>query len=340
MPSRGRKAAWATAALVTVSSVAGLGLAELATRMLVREPVYSTTAVVYEGFYRQLGAGWFVADERLGFRPGPRWRGTAGRLGFQNGAHYGDLDEPRIDVALLGDSVIQSRDLARALRARLAERGVRVWNAGIGGYNTVQEAEYLERFVRLRPDALVLGFCLNDFLPSMTVVAHGAGRRMAQQAFEPIGTVSPFWFRRSALYRLVRLRGIELRRGGLWSPETVKRQTGAVREALARIARWARERDAALLVLVYPHLVAEDAYLRAARLRALAILEALAIPHVDLAADYAALGLDLAALRRTPDDVVHPNADGHEVAARAVVRRLGPVLGLTPSEIERLARRP
>ena len=41
-------------------------------------------------------------------------------------------------------------------------------------------------------------------------------------------------------------------------------------------------------------------------------------------------------LRKAPDDVVHPNAEGHMIAAVEIARRLGRELGLASATVDRL----
>jgi lysophospholipase L1-like esterase len=178
------------------------------------------------------------------------------------------------------------------------------------------------------PEVVVLGFCLNDFLPSMTVVRDHSRTTMTQNLFEPIGRVSPFWFRHSALYRMVKLRVLLPRdTGQLWSADTVARNRAVVSEGLERIRRYAAERGATLLVVVYPYLTTDDDYLRTAHETVLAVLDELGIDAIDLKAVYRERGYDLERLRTSPDDVVHPNAEGHRVAAAEIVRHLAPRLG-------------
>jgi lysophospholipase L1-like esterase len=323
--------------LAAASTVTGVLVAEGAVRWLGVEPVYRSTEGVSAGFRGSIRAGWYVRDHRLGFAPGPRWESETGRRGFQNGAEYPDADSDATDIVLLGDSVIESRLLEAALKRILADAPVRIWNAGIGGYNTLQEAYYLEDRTDVTPAFVVVGFCLNDFLPSMTVVRDQGQKAMMQNLFEPIGQVHPFWFRHSALYRMITLRFLRPQgAGSLWSAESVARNRGMVAEGLQRIRRWADAHGSTLLVVVYPHLTDDDDYLRAAHETALQLLAELDIAAIDLKAVYDARGYQLAQLRLTPDDIVHPNAEGHRIAANEVVRRLAPRLGIADVDAERI----
>lgn len=80
----------------------------------------------------------------------------------------------RATVALVGDSVAWSEfvsvegSLANRLEEALGPARYRVWNFGVSGYDTAEEAIYYEARVRPhRPDVVVVVFCLNDlFLAS------------------------------------------------------------------------------------------------------------------------------------------------------------------------------
>lgn len=303
-------------ALALFGVAVALLIGELATRLL--RPIPLANAPVWDGFDGQLREGLFVSDPLLGYRPGPAWA-PAGRFGFRNGAEYDGTAEPATDIVVLGDSLIQDGAFGEALKALLAETKVRVWIAGIGGYDTLQEAGYLEHYVTLDPDVLVLGFCLNDFARSMVVVPTGGdSERFATPTFEPVGAVNPFLFRHSALYRLAQSAWFARGMREQFSPQGVRQNRRHVRRGLETMRRYARRRHVPFLVVLYPHLLEvalpwqEEAHRLALRLFA-----NLRLPYVDLTADYAAVGP--ATLRIRSDDVVHPNREGHAIAARKLL---------------------
>ena len=299
--------------LATCALALTVGLCEILARAL--RPLPFSTAEVWSGFDDQLHQHFFVPDPELGYRPGPGWTGTQGRFGFRNGAEYDDGGiEPILDVAVLGDSLIQDGELGNALRTRLAPIGARVWVAGIGGYNTLQEARYLERWITRVPDVLVLGFCLNDFARSMVVVARGKRARFVSPDFEPLGGVNPFLFEHWALYRLVQAALLSKRDRRQYTPEGVRRGADGVRRGLEQMREYSRARHLPFVVVLYPHLEpTETGWMAEAHREARALLSELAIPFVDLGPVYAARGP--VELRLKPDDVVHPNQEGHDLAA-------------------------
>jgi lysophospholipase L1-like esterase len=296
--------------------VLALVVGELLARVL--RPIPYSTSEVWSGFDEQLRAGMFVADPVVGYVPGPAWA-PAGRHGFRNGAEYDGSSEPATDVVLLGDSLLQEGELGKAMQTRLAGKPARVWVAGIGGYNTLQEAYYLEHRITLDPDVLVLGFCLNDFSRSMIVVGSADDGKFVAPDFEPLAAVNPFLFRTSALYRLGQAALMARLVERQFSPEGVRANRENVRRGLERMQRYAEARGAAFLVILYPHLVERELpWQHEAHLQAQAIFAELHLRYVDVSDDYAARGL--LALRRKDDDPVHPSAEGHDIAARRLLQ--------------------
>ena len=95
-----------------------------------------------------------------------------------------------------------------------------------------------------------------------------------------------------------------------------------------------------LIVVVYPHLTIDDDYLRAAHDTVLAVLAKLRIETIDLKTVYRDLGSDPEVLKMSPDDVVHPNAEGHRLAAAEILKRLAePLSHAAPRPLQRGADR-
>jgi lysophospholipase L1-like esterase len=272
-------------------------------------PVYSADDFIAGG-RRHLSS--FDAAIGTRFRPDPdigyvMELSPEGRFGFQNGAEYDGAAGP--NVVVVGDSIISFGSLAAALKSLLP--GVKVWNIGVPGYNTTQEWLYLTRKTTVVPDLIVLGFCINDFDPSIAI----ADGRFRTNRYEPLGTVSPFWFRHSMLYRLAAVTLIRRRQQANEEQLPVRRQE--VRTALLRFQEHARARHAGLLVLVYP-LMTDKMPDKARRSYDLAVelLRELQIPFVDLDGVFTG---DRLALRNSPDDDLHPNAAAQLLAAKAAL---------------------
>jgi hypothetical protein len=121
-------------------------------------------------------------------RPGARVRTSYGVAEFNRAGmrddrdHARDPPEGRLRVAILGDSIAWSEEVAlpdslgRAVQRALGgEARAEVLAFGVSGYDTVQEAWWYERAVRpYRPRALVLVYCLND-----AMIASGPYNRFA-----------------------------------------------------------------------------------------------------------------------------------------------------------------
>lgn len=120
-----------------------------------------------------------VADPELVFRHRRSWQTTSRRGGEIRLNEFGLRDDPirpkegsEYRILALGDSVtfgsgvaqdkIFTVRLQQILTAKL-ERPVRVINAGVGGYNTVQEYTYLKKEgLAFEPDLVLLMYVSND----------------------------------------------------------------------------------------------------------------------------------------------------------------------------------
>lgn len=305
--------------VAAISLSTALAAAELFARRYLNVQFGQRTEISQALFDPQLAQKTFVPDRQLGFVPGPAWAGTLGRHGYKNGAELEEITN-RKTVAVLGDSLVDEGWLPRALEKKLR---MPVYYAGIGGYNTLQEAHYYERYVTRAPDVLVLSFCLNDFSPSFFVVGDDqSGESYFQQnRFDPIAAANPFLFQRSALYRAFVVATV--RRSALYTPEMIAENSGMVREGLTRLAVRTRAQNTELVAVVYPHFLSydENPWMKAAHAEALRLLSELKIRHVDVTERLLSEGFNT--YRKTPDDFVHPNPAGHEVAAAELLSHFG-----------------
>jgi len=186
----------------------------LASRLAVAGVSITLTLLVAEGALRILrptgggaldaiGTAWpegtrppssqFVLDPELGYRPR---LGTDlyNELGTRVNAYPAARGPGVARVLLLGDSVTFRGALAVGLRRGCRGVAVEFWNAGVEGYNTVQEVRYHLRYSRaVQADHVVLTFHNNDFVSTPVVMA-GEGdellviqpdRRIEGQGTEP-----------------------------------------------------------------------------------------------------------------------------------------------------------
>lgn len=109
---------------------------------------------------------------------GPRVLCLGDSFTFGEGVHAGDTYPARLEMLLRKDAGLGA---------------VQVLNGGVQGYGTRQELVFMERYGRaLRPDAVVLGFVLND---ACDVAATIAQNDAMTKRFEPsgLGSVSAIW---------------------------------------------------------------------------------------------------------------------------------------------------
>lgn len=260
-------------------------------------------------------------------------------LGFRDREYAAAKPEGAIRILVVGDSIMQGdsasdpvpvdRVMANvmedALNTEAGSRRYQVLNAGVAGYNVVQEAAFLQRRgEELDPDLIVIGACLNDFAPPQEVQRKGQIWRVSfyDEAFPgvlPLGSLE-----RAALQNVFVLRYLARALGaaGLGAAENVinldEERSGEALKALAAIGV-----DVPILVAVFPHLIegysSYDEH----------------VEHRMIVEDYRDAGfevLDLGEVYRPipytelladPSDPVHPNARGHAIAAQAVLARLG-----------------
>lgn len=125
-------------------------------------------------------------DPNLVWRLSPRSKSAyaTNELGLRDDPLRKDAD---ITILLLGDSVSwgdgvldRKKLFASLLEARLSEgtpdRTIEVINSGVPGYSTFQELAYLKgKGLKLKPDLVLLQFCLNDVFERYHTVASYGG---------------------------------------------------------------------------------------------------------------------------------------------------------------------
>lgn len=80
-----------------------------------------------------------------------------------------DTKKDTIKIMCLGDSTtfggtVDTNSLYTNVLSRLLNKKYSVYNLGVDGYNTIQEAENLRiNGIRYKPDIVLVTFCLNDF---------------------------------------------------------------------------------------------------------------------------------------------------------------------------------
>ncbi len=247
--------------------------------------------------------GLFVLDGEEGFRPSPTHPEYGEHGALQN--PYPLARTPGVPrVLCMGDSVTQRATIVRGLVERRPD--VEWWNAGVAGWDTRQQAAYLERIgPALAPDLVVVFVHINDFTSTPVHFVDGAGRLVQFRASAP-RLLSQWWYGHSAIYRAW---------VGVFTPIGSEQEFAAeVLRALARMNSECDRRGWKLAVAMLPVFAAPnslpptlEALAQGRRERVLAWAEQASLPHFDLlppVAEIAAAGLPV---DETPGDVHHPS---------------------------------
>lgn len=279
------------ALLVLAGLALGLGLVECALSGPLRPEVVHLRDEAWQARIAARDATIYQADAELVYapRPGASFPMEYGPAAFNAQGLREDGPTPALpgdDLRLLmvGDSLVWGELLARrdAPPATLADAlgpGHEVLNLGVTGYDTHQEVAWtLRAGLPLRPDLVVLVFCLNDLLiqsgpyhqhASAAQAAAYTDERAWLDARAPVRneTVSRLWFEdrrgdgsqvRAALAHAWRWHRLFTLRGGyvdepllaLADPQRVDR----LRAALATLGAALRERDTPGAVVISPAL--------------------------------------------------------------------------------------
>jgi len=262
----------------------------------------------------------------LGWRLRPNWVGKEGWLGGLSRINAQGLREDtpaglkaagKKRLLVLGDSVIfgagvrTDQTYTSQLNVKIVQAGLdwRALTGGVTGYDSAQEAEWLELYgLDLEPDALAIGFCRNDLQPSRR------SQFGSVRGTDGLGQ----WLTDHCLlaYRLQRmLWSVEARLGWASATETTKDEVNRdpiqgllhVETAYRRIVRVARERQLPVTLLLFPTIdmfPSRQPDILTVRLTELAREEGWKV--IDLAPAFAQ---DTASLY-IPNDPVHPSAAG------------------------------
>ncbi len=194
---RGKRLGWGKPLLLLLGVALGVLGAELALRW-VGPP---------DGFPRERRMLWMgqgshlMLDPDFGFRPI-----LDNKLFNEYGTRVNDYDiakRPGVGRLLfVGDSVTFRGKIVGALRARYGEQRYEYWNAGVSGFNVVQEANYDKRYnAAVEPDHVILTFHTNDF-ETTPVAFRKDGDLVVFAPGRPLEQISPWLFRHSRLYRM------------------------------------------------------------------------------------------------------------------------------------------
>lgn len=316
------------AVALTIGLLAAIALCEL---VLANLPFVIDTP---PGLFRPSSTRAF--EHRPGFR-GRDMRGNAIRLNSK-GLRDGEYAVPKPagvtrilvlgDSVAFGDGVKVEEAFGDRLEAMLNDashrRRYEVLNAGIRGYNTVQQAVLLREIgLAYDPDVVLVAYVLNDAEP----LHRQAG--LIDRRHGSLIALKDLIKRHSFLYAFLR-RNMELMRHRVTPQRFVETYDDqfapadpgwlASREALSEIGAVCRSRGIRPLLAVFPRLEgtasAQEYPHRHLHEQVLTAAREAGFEVMDLLEAYQ--GRDPLGLRVSAGDIFHPNPYGHELAARAL----------------------
>lgn len=345
IPAERRDPIWRRASrrvlLVAAGVVAALLLAEVLLRVwtaLANPPIYELDPVL--GWRHVAGV-----DRRLDNGAGRAVRFATDARGLRATPHPTARAAGTRRVLVVGDSFTQGSQVeADELFTSGLERaldGVEVWNAGVGGYSTLQELRALEPQLRdYRPDLVVLAVFENDFQDNLMPYYSGLGPRphvrVQGDRVELVDRPDParferfllpwpgalWWYEHSALYRALH-KNVFVPQQAFAIAELEAAERGALPEAdqwramswlLGQFAVAVQTAGAALLVAAIPDREAVRAG-RAPSHDWLAVeLRSLGVPFVSLLAPLRAIGAERAYFA----DDIHLTVAGHAAVVQAL----------------------
>jgi lysophospholipase L1-like esterase len=314
-----------------------LVLGEVALRVVDRGHPYYSAPELYQP----------SSDPRVQFEPRPSFVGySEGTQVSTNSRGLRERELPLVKppgtrrVVFIGDSVTfgpgipDNQPFARVLEASLGEGGagpVETVNAGVVGYNSIQELARLENVgLAYQPDVVVLTFLANDLLETFSIFDH---------QYEPDGVLAgaKVWLRRNShLYRFLQdiywRAGQEARRTREGPTEPLRKRE-RLEERLAtldQMIRVARANGAGFLLVLYPDNL-DDPVSPGPSGERLTLRQELTqfaareqVPVVDLTTALGDVRDPRARQYRLREDP-HPSVEGHRVIAETL---RGPLLDL------------
>ena len=317
--------------LIFVPILIGLILCEVVSRSLLRtyaDAQFNDEVGVGQDFYR--------LSETRGYEILPRVNEEINGLGMRDKARTVEKPDGVFRVMALGDSIAFGAGVApgETFSARLEEllhrryegRTFEVLNAGVIGYNTEQELQYLKDTAdTLEPDAVVLAYCPNDIFVTPMVFKEGNKFRFYRPGNEK-ALYSAFLVRHSAFYRLLMFHyeRMKAEREGTYREaagigENLNVDAEGNYDALRELAAYTKERELPLLVVIFPYMHGPfseyDTRHRKIHWEVRRILKEADIACVDLLLHWHNIDYRDFLREDAPTDFVHPNAAGHLSAA-------------------------
>lgn len=314
-----RQGGWVNLALVAASLAVGVVLLELALRPL-GIAFHAANRVVEAKRIEGSGVwAWAEPHPRIGFVP-DHGRDAHGAL---KGPHTLEKRPGVRRVMFTGDSIAETRFLERAVAARTVGAGIEFLNTGVSSYSTAQERMYFEEYGRrLRPDLLILEFCLNDFDGTPVVFRDSSEGFVVLIPNMGRDEYNAWLFVHSTLYRFY----LSLKKALVIDPRGRPGRMQEMKDNLARFQAMAAEDGFRFKVVVHPIMDHRERWTGNDRLyhqAILRILGELGIEHFDLAPllDEVLKDRPVPWTRLFENDRIHPSEQFAQLAADYLLAR-------------------
>lgn len=253
--------------------------------LVVFELVMRPFIVVFDAAHptrNQFGEGGnkasFIKDDRLGYIPAMGANSSFNEYGVRHNNYTLAKPEGWRRTLFVGDSIIGYGFTQRSLQELTEGKPIEYWSAGVFGYSTAQEVMFYKRFNRpVKPNLVVLGFCLNDFDGTPVILLNNEGGNVMVSPYLGQEYYNAWLFKNSVLYRLyLSAKAGFTGRAGLEDD---------VKKYLAELKSISHEDDFNLKVVIYPILKKEadwpSSYLRQHE-QIIRVLKELGIVYYDL----------------------------------------------------------
>jgi hypothetical protein len=262
----------------------------------------------------------------LGYEISPNACAFINKHGMIGKGYDLEKDKRCFRIIVLGDSITEQHWYVERLEELLnigKKNNYRfeLWNAGVGGYSIVQYYYSLrDKLLRYQPDMIIVGLSLNDFDTRMVVCLKDSEKGIIKYylpLFGRWGLIKPnqFLLRRSYFYRLLIFKIDE------WLCRQDKKIGGEY--YLAKIKDICERHKIPLVCFVFPYLKPYKEYNGCEKQNSKAILNALdnlKIDYMDLALFFPEEKRNSLRHQEDRGDYVHPNKDGHRIAAEAMYK--------------------
>ncbi len=220
-------------------------------------------------------------------------------------------------IVIVGDSITVGSKYPQFLEelySKIYQEKIEVWNCAVVGYNTIQECIALqEKWLKLEPDMVIIGFCWNDF-EITPIVTKIDGQPVGLFSKYANVKINPFLLKHSALYRLI-MKSIFIYQSKKNNNDIALYNRVAC--ALRKTKDILDSKKIPLLLVILPKPVEYQKNIQQEDFKRIKkITTELQIPTLDLIPYIKQFNPD--ELRRQPDDDSHFNLKGGKIIAEAI----------------------